>query len=394
MSQCCDRYLEVSGLGKETLKKASMPFLPDEIITEEDEKVEGNLREDCCKVLMKILYGARIARFDLLNATRTLASNMTKWTRACDKQLHRLVCYIHSTLDYNLNGYINDAPEDLYLKLYCDADFAGCTKTSRSTSGVILCLCGPNSWMPLAAISKKQGCVSHSTSEAELVAADLAVRKEGLPALIIWEKVLDRQVKLVMEEDNQAAIKVLESGYSGELRHMGRTHKVCLRWLNERVKEKQMELHYCNTQDQAADIFTKPFTEPVKWEAALLNIGISEGRSFDVEKSHQKDMNTETINAARLGGVSQSRQPKEQELTNGLADADEADANMRGTSAVRGHFSESPFRCAQSGGCEIRPHRNADCSPLKRTAIGMRVSLRPGGDKPPGSKRPSLLQSN
>ena len=153
-----------------------------------------------------------------------------------------------------------------------------------------------------------------------------------------------------------------------------------------------MELRYCNTQEQAADIFTKPFTEPVKWEAALHNIGISEGRSFDVEKSHQKAMNVETVNAARLGGVSQSRQPN-QELTNGLVDADEADANMRGTSAVRGHFSESPFRCAQSGGCEISPHRSVDCSLIKRTAIGAGVSLRPRG-KTPGSKRPSLLQSN
>jgi hypothetical protein len=248
--------------------------------------------------------------------------------------------------------------------------------------------------MPLAAISKKQGCVSHSTPEAELVAADLAVRAEGLPALAIWEKVLGRQVKLVMEEDNQAAIKVLESGYSGALRHMGRTHKVCLRWLNERVKEKQMELHYCNTQDQAADIFTKPFTEPVKWEAALRNIGISEGRSFDVEKSHQKDMHTETVNAARLGGVSQSRQQNDQELTNGLADAGKADVNMRGTSAVRGHFSESPFRCAQSGGCEISTHHVAYCSSkVSKAVTGVGTSLRPRSNQP-GSKRPSLLQCN
>ena len=99
----------------------------------------------------------------------------------------RLVCYINSTVDYTLKGYINDSPDDLYLRLYADADFAGCKKTAKSTSGVYLCLCGPNSWMPLAAISKRQGCVSHSTPEAELVAVDLALRAEGLPALVIWE---------------------------------------------------------------------------------------------------------------------------------------------------------------------------------------------------------------
>ena len=54
---------------------------------------------DCAAaVLMKILYGARMGRYDLIRPVQALASLITKWDGLCDKKLHRLVCYINSTL--------------------------------------------------------------------------------------------------------------------------------------------------------------------------------------------------------------------------------------------------------------------------------------------------------
>ena len=52
-------------------------------------------------------------------------------------------------------------------------------------------------------------CVSHSTPEAELVAADHAVRAEGLPALPLWELLLGRKLQVHLKEDIEAAIKNL-----------------------------------------------------------------------------------------------------------------------------------------------------------------------------------------
>ena len=89
-------------------------------------------------------------------------------------------------------GWIGDARADLKITLYADADFAGDTETTRSTSGVFVALTGPNSFYPISALSKRQSCVSHSTPEAELVAADLAIRtKAYLPwisGLYCWTK--------------------------------------------------------------------------------------------------------------------------------------------------------------------------------------------------------------
>ena len=104
---------------------------------------------------MEILYGARLARFDLLRPIAALASKIAKWDSVCDRMLHRLVCYISSSLDYKLKGHIGDSSKDLTLTLFSDADFAGCFDTAKSTSGVFIALAGPNSVFPLNAISEK-----------------------------------------------------------------------------------------------------------------------------------------------------------------------------------------------------------------------------------------------
>ena len=56
-------------------------------------------------------------------------------------------------------------------------------------------------------MAQKQKCVSHSTTEAETVAADTAVRTEGLPALEMWDMVLERKNVLKIMEDNEAMMK-------------------------------------------------------------------------------------------------------------------------------------------------------------------------------------------
>jgi hypothetical protein len=47
----------------------------------------GALQPIAAKVLMKILYAARMARFDLLRAVNYLACYITKWTPECDRRL-------------------------------------------------------------------------------------------------------------------------------------------------------------------------------------------------------------------------------------------------------------------------------------------------------------------
>ena len=107
------------------------------------------------------------------------------------------MCYINSTTDMTMSGWCGDRDTgNLVISLFCDADFAGCVKTARSTAGVFLAVVGPHTFLPLAAISKRQSAVSHSAPEAELVAAEHGVRMEGLPALTLWSVLLKRELDL------------------------------------------------------------------------------------------------------------------------------------------------------------------------------------------------------
>ena len=94
--------------------------------------------------------------------------------------------YIHSTYELRLTGFIGDKAEKLELIQYVDADFASDKADGKSTSGLYLVLAGPSSFFPLAACSKKQTAISHSTPGAEIVAAEASLRTQGVAALDLW----------------------------------------------------------------------------------------------------------------------------------------------------------------------------------------------------------------
>ena len=53
----------------------------------------------CSQIVLKCMYLARIGRPDILCSVNKLLHAVTKWTRACDKRLARLISYIHHTSD-------------------------------------------------------------------------------------------------------------------------------------------------------------------------------------------------------------------------------------------------------------------------------------------------------
>ena len=108
----------------------------------------------------------------------------------------RLIQYIDSTPQYRLVTTIKDNPEDLELRFYVDADFAGDRPSGKSTSGGYLVLYGPNSFFPLAWVSKRQTSTSRSRTESEVVSLAHSLYQEGLPALQLWELLLGRTVTL------------------------------------------------------------------------------------------------------------------------------------------------------------------------------------------------------
>ena len=60
----------------------------------------------------------------------------------------------------------------------------------------------------MRSVKSNHAYVSHFTPGAEIVAADLGIRTEGLPALQLWDMVLQRLVRFLLQEDNQAFIQI------------------------------------------------------------------------------------------------------------------------------------------------------------------------------------------
>ena len=156
-----------------------------------------------------------------------------------------------------MTGWVGDGIDAVLPHLYADADFAGCTSTLRSTTGYHFVIRGSNTCFPIAGVSKRQGCVSHSTPEAELVAGDTAMRLCGLPFLSLWDTLLSGKPQLIVHEDNQAMIRVVTTGRNPTMRYLGRTHGVAVQWLHECFQNPQIRLLYETSDRMCADIYTK-----------------------------------------------------------------------------------------------------------------------------------------
>ena len=74
----------------------------DYVVEADDAVNTGALQPTASSVLMQILHGARMARFDLLKAVANLAKGFAKWNANCDKRLHTLICYGNSSFDLSL----------------------------------------------------------------------------------------------------------------------------------------------------------------------------------------------------------------------------------------------------------------------------------------------------
>ena len=158
---------------------------------EEENESVGELSTVCSQIVLKCLYFARIGRPDILWSVNKLARAVTKWTKACDKRLARLISYIHHTCEYRQCCYVGNTAQQCRLGLCQDSDFAGDLEDSKSTSGGILCIFGSQTFVPTSWMCKKQTSVSHSSTEDEIISLDAGLRMDGIPALDLWDLVIE-----------------------------------------------------------------------------------------------------------------------------------------------------------------------------------------------------------
>jgi len=200
--------------------------------------------------------------------------------------------YVAGTLDMQQENFVHvDHGVGVELHVYADADLAGSSDSAKSTSGGLLELVSQGGTsVVLEYWSKRQTSTSHSTTEAECVAMSKAIREHGLPAQDLQERVLGRVVTTNFYEDNESSIAVMKKGFSAQLRHLPKTHRVSLSLIKEVFDDADSGRHllYIPTALQKADLFTKGLP-PHKMEAAckMANLVLAPAKNG---KSTQSDV--------------------------------------------------------------------------------------------------------
>ena len=87
IDNACSMYEELSG---RKLKPAPSPYVPEGSLTDDDWDNRGSLSKEASRVVMKILWGARLSRPDLMKGIADLTRRLTVETRTDGKRLHRL----------------------------------------------------------------------------------------------------------------------------------------------------------------------------------------------------------------------------------------------------------------------------------------------------------------
>jgi hypothetical protein len=223
---------------------------------------------------MKLLHCGRMVRLDICYATNTLSRHVTKWNKLCDEQLTHLFSYLQQTQASALHAFVDSSDMGVVeLHAYPDADLAGTFDTTKATSGGFVHIDGPNTYFPLDWYSKRRTATAHSTTEAELISASKMLRETLVPLMDLWALMLDRNIKGVIHEDNMSTITVIESGYSPQLRHLQKHHRISLGLVHELCQNPDIDVKHCPTDLQEGGILTKGLARP-KHEPACRLVGL------------------------------------------------------------------------------------------------------------------------
>ena len=95
--------------------KVAAPCVDDHQFKEEEMKSVGELSQVCSQIVLKCLFLARIGRPDSLWSVNKLARAVTKWTKACEKRLARLISYIHHICEFRQYCYVGKHSTTMHI---------------------------------------------------------------------------------------------------------------------------------------------------------------------------------------------------------------------------------------------------------------------------------------
>jgi hypothetical protein len=212
-------------------------------------------------------------RPDIAMAVHQCARFSTLPMRSHEQAVMRIGRYLLSTRD---KGMVYKPDSSKGLEVYVDADFAGgwdpgdpgnAESVYSRTGFVIRYASCPIFWQ-----SKLQTEIALSTAEAEYIALSQALR-ETIPLSNLMKEInvifplYLPQPKFVIKvrEDNQSCIAMAQNPkFSPRTKHIAlKYHHFRKHVITQSNPDGFIEIDYCSTDDQIADIFTKPVRDDI-----------------------------------------------------------------------------------------------------------------------------------
>ena len=250
-------------------KNIYVPMLPGEVLSRDQSPFTLTQYAEMKNVpyaeaIGHVLWPVMIARPDALCATGILAQFVQNPGLAHWKALKRLIGYLYTTRDM----WLTFGGLDAILEGYSDADWGSQTHHHSISGYAFLMGNGAVTWS-----SKKQGVVALSSTEAEYIAQTHAAKE------LIWLRTFLGEVSSKFTQpttlhcDNQGAIAL-----SKDNKFHARTKHIDIRYhfIREAVENNKIHMSYISTDENVADIFTKPLARP-KFEkfAKMLGLGFA-----------------------------------------------------------------------------------------------------------------------
>lgn len=205
--------------------------------------------EEYRKLIGKLLYVSTNTRPDIAASVCILSQKVSNPSEVDLNELKRLIKYIKSTK--NLKLRLSNKRRPSQLSIFSDANFAEDSKDRKSNTGYISSVNGGTiSWC-----CRKQDIVTLSAMEAEYVALSETCKE------IIWLRELIKSFKSYtaykyqVNTDSQSCISHIKNQkFSNRTKHIDTK----FHFIKDLYNEKRIDLQYVSTNDNTADLLTKP----------------------------------------------------------------------------------------------------------------------------------------
>eukprot|EP00253_Pinus_taeda_P021158 PITA_21158 len=203
-----------------------------------------------CKLVGKLLYLTHTCP-DLSFAIGLIARFMKTPHESHWKEAKRILHYVQGTIQFGIHYSAKASP---LLVGFTDFDWAGDPNDWKSTASYVFTLgSGPITWA-----CKKQSAISFSSAEVEYCGPVEASKEVLWLCHIVSEFGYQQQHLTILWCDNQSAIQLCKD----PVQHQHNKHiELHMKFIIKLIHDHVLEVQYCSTNDQAANIFTKDFTE-------------------------------------------------------------------------------------------------------------------------------------